>query len=467
MKDNQGFLNIFKNKLLLAYAIGGFLVSFGSNIVFNSFLTEYLVVLDFEIIPTMIFTLTFLLLTFGLFIWGPYLGRWIDKRYSPNGRRKIYLLVSSIAIGFIVLSTFILPIKLGILDPLLNILFILLIIGANTVGIFIFSLNYSSLFPEMFQSLQERADARTIVLIMVIIGNLVGALVPLSLNFPYLPFISSILVFVGTFVLLRYGVEEPYNKLLMSYKIEPTIQKQQSILKNPLFKSFLIFSILLLVSIQLLDGGFSYNISNLLSIMRFHGVSSEMTDFLGLLNFIGAQIIGILFLVYWRKISLTRGIQKSLKLVLIMTLILIVACTISFDIYSGIILSFILNGLLIGISFFLILFLAMIIDNYYINTMRRREASHIGVYNLISGIFGLIATIFLSYTYVFGALFVSFGTETEFLFGYIPKDIAFIVGGILISIALLLLKKFPLNEEECDKIEYRVKEINNTIKIDE
>ena len=464
MKDNKGFFNIFRNKLLLAYAIGGFLITFGSNIAYSN-LTDDLFGLGFGIYTIMIFTLAFLVLTFGLLIWGPFLGRWIDKRHSPNGRRKIYLLVSSIAIGFIVLSIFILPIKLGILDPYLNVLFILLILGANMVGIFIFSLNYSSLFPEMFQSLQERADVRTLVLIMALIGNIIADLVPLSINF--LPFISSILIFVGSFVLLRYGVEEPYNKLLLSYKIEPTIQKQPSILKNPLFKSFLIFSLLLLVSIQLLDGGFSYHISNLLFFMQIHGLSSETTDFLNMLSFIGPQIIGILFLVYWRKVSLTRGIKRSLKLVLIITLILIVASTISFDIYSGIILSSILNGSLIGISFFLILFLAMIIDNYFINTMRRREASHFGVFNLMRGIFEFLASVFLSFTYVFGALFGSFGTETEFLIGYIPKGIAFIIGGILILIALRLLKRFPLNEEECNKIEYRVKEINKTIKMDE
>jgi predicted transporter len=131
--------------------------------------------------------------------------------------------------------------------------------------------------------------------------------------------------------------------------------------------------------------------------MQLNGLSSEMTDFLGILSFIGPQIIGVLFLVHWRKISLSRGIQRGLKLFLIITLILIVACTISFDIYSGIILSSILNGLLIGISFFLILFLAMIIDNYFINTMRRREASHIGVYNLMRGIFEFLASIFLSF----------------------------------------------------------------------
>jgi hypothetical protein len=197
--------------------------------------------------------------------------------------------------------------------------------------------------------------------------------------------------------------------------------------------------------------------------MQFHGLSSEMIDFLGILSFYGSQITGLVFLVYWRKISFTRGIQRGLKLVLIITLVLIVIGVISFDIYSGIILSFILNGLLVGISFFLILFLAIIIDNYFINTMRRREASHIGVYNLIRGVFEFLTLMFITYIYAFGAFFGLIGTETEFLIGYIPKDIAFIIGGILILIGFLYLKRISLSKEEYNKIESQVIEINKSL----
>jgi len=146
MKDKKGFFNIFQNKLLLGYVIGGFLVSFGSDLTYSNLFDE-MFSLGVDIIIVAIFANFLVFLELGLLIWGPFLGRWIDKRYSPNGRRRIYLLVTSIAIGFIMLTFIILPFKFGILNPFLNLLLLFLIFGAYFVGIFIFSLNYSSLFP--------------------------------------------------------------------------------------------------------------------------------------------------------------------------------------------------------------------------------------------------------------------------------------------------------------------------------
>ena len=455
MKDKKGFFNIFQNKLLLGYVIGGFLVSFGSNLTYSNLFDE-MFSLGVDIIIVAIFANFLVFLELGLLIWGPFLGRWIDKRYSPNGRRRIYLLVTSIAIGFIMLTFIILPFKFGILNPFLNLLLLFLIFGAYFVGIFIFSLNYSSLFPEMFQNLQERTDARTFLVIMAIIGNILGDLINISINF--LPFISSALVFLGSYVLLQHGVEEPYNKFLINIRSEPDIQKEQSILKNPLFKSFLILSILLWVSYQFLLSGFS-NTYLLLAMSSTGVVSPEFSNFLELFTNYAPQITALLFLIYWRKLSLTRGIKRGLKVVVLLTLILVVFGAISFDIYSGIIISSILEGVLRGIPFFLILFLAIIIDDYFINTMKRREASHFGIYNLVSGMMEFFGLIIFNFISLFAYRFGTFGTSTEFLMGYIPKVIAFIIGGILLLTGFLYLKKIPLNEEEYNKIETRVMEI--------
>ena len=460
MDNNKGFFKSLKNKILVYYAIGGFLVSFGSNIAFSD-LTDLVFGFGLGLLPFMILMLILSIFTFGLLILGPFLGRWIDRNYSLKGRRRIYILISGISMGFILLATAILTLTIGILDPTMKLIFLILIIGANYCGMFIFTLNYSSLFPEMFQEFEERTNVRTVVGFLIILGNLLGDIIPTNIN--VLPFFSSILVFIGSYLLLHHGIKEPYNKMLIRRKFDLTNHQEPSILKNPIFKTFLIFSIFVILASQFLNSGFPFYLS--FTIMSYYGIlTPELIDFIGALLIIGPQICSMLFLIYWRKICLNRGIKRGMKFILVFTLIIIIPCAISFDIFSGIILSLILEGVLNGISLFIFLFLAIIIDNYFINTMNRREASHIASYNLLNGIFEFIGLIIFQFISIFGALFGSFGDESLILIGYIPKVIAFIMGGILLLISLYFLKIIPLNNEEYEKIESRVMEINQSLK---
>jgi len=165
------------------------------------------------------------------------------------------------------------------------------------------------------------------------------------------------------------------------------------------------------------------------------------------------------FLLYWRKLSLSIGIKKLLKILLFALLLLTLALLFLFDLVSGIILTFLINVSLSGLSFVKLLFLAIIIDHYFLNTGKRREATYFGLnstFNFISGYIGLYLGNFIT---VFSFLFTgaSYESQGNYLYNKIGLSL---IALIFIGISMVLIKKIPLDIEKYNKIEKEITEMN-------
>jgi Na+/melibiose symporter-like transporter len=133
------------------------------------------------------------------------------------------------------------------------------------------------------------------------------------------------------------------------------------------------------------------------------------------------------------------------------------------DLVSAFILTFLINLSLSGLSFVKLLFLAIIIDHYFLNTGKRCEATYFGfnyMFNLISGFIGMflgqVITVFstLSFTDHF---YEPNGFQEYYFFNKIGLSL---IALIFIGISLLLIRKIPLDREKYNNIEKEIAEIN-------
>jgi Na+/melibiose symporter-like transporter len=167
----------------------------------------------------------------------------------------------------------------------------------------------------------------------------------------------------------------------------------------------------------------------------------------------------IAFLLFWRKLSLTIGIKKLLKYLMLALFVLTIALIFLADLVSGFILMFLINAGLSGLVFVKYLFLAIIIDNYYLNTSKRREATYYGISSIFAIIPAFLGTFLAQFNTIFTLLFVSpfSGIRDYFLFSKIGICL---VALIFIGISIILIRKFPLDKERYNSIENEIAAIN-------
>ncbi len=118
-----------------------------------------------------------------------------------------------------------------------------------------YSINTVSLFPEMFQTLEERAKASSIRQVFTVIGLIFAYIMPTlfipQLDNPkyfmenrYAGICTSIFFFVGVVILLKYGVKER-EEFSKDYKIAPSFfNSLKYSLKNPAFRVYILVNII-------------------------------------------------------------------------------------------------------------------------------------------------------------------------------------------------------------------------------
>ena len=264
------------------------------------------------------------------------------------------------------------------------------------------------------------------------------------------------LIVLGGIILFRYGFDEPYLRLSEKPKSKEHISYKILSSSNKLFICFLIAFFFITISEALIESALTYiwgfNLENITPSLI------EINTFF--MNIIPSVAI-IAFLFYWRKLSLSIGIKKLLKILLLALLIFSLALLFLSDLVSAYILTFLINLSLSGLSFVKLLFLAIIIDHYFLNTGRRCEATYFGfnyMFNLISGFIGIYLAQFAT---IFSMLFITISGPDGFQEYYFFNKIGIsLIALIFIGISMVLIRKIPLDTEKYYKIEKEITEIN-------
>jgi Na+/melibiose symporter-like transporter len=310
----------------------------------------------------------------------------------------------------------------------------------------------------MFQDLNSRSNVIGLLLGFSALASSIIVILEVFFNVEeiYFGIIFGLLIILGGIILFRYGIDEPYLRL--SEKPEFNEHSSYKILSsnNKLFIWFLIAFFFITISEMLIESALTFiwgiNLENITPSLI------EITTFFR--NIIPSLAI-IPFLLYWRKLSLSIGIKKLLKILMLALLLLTLALLFLFDLVSGFILTLLITVSLSGLSFVKLLFLAIIIDHYFLNTGKRREATYFGISNLfylISGFIGLyLAQIITVFSMFFTPVSVPDGFQEYYFFNKIGVSL---IALIFIGISMILIRKIPLDRERYNNIEKEITEMN-------
>jgi Na+/melibiose symporter-like transporter len=443
------------NKFYLGYALSYFLIIFGNIALFGNISTKLFlagadlvdIILYFGFVSVFGLILAFL---------APILGYISDKR-EQGSRRRPYLIFSIVGMALMAVLYYISPFNTGFPDLFLNISFFVILHCIYSFSTMIFYISFHSLYPEMFQNLDSRSKVIGLLLGFSALASIIIVLLEAFFNVEeiYFGIIFGLSIILGGILLFKKGIDEPYLRLSEKPKInEPSSYKILSS-SNKLFIWFLIAFIFITISESLISSSLNYNwLANLITIPP---PLLEIVTFF--MNIVPSVSI-IAFLLYWRKLSLSIGIKKLLKILMLALLSLTVAIIFLSDLISGFILASLIKIILSGLSFVKWLFLAIIIDHYYLKTGKRREATYYGLndsFNFISGYIGIILG---SLSTVFSVPFVSPFDEIQ-IFYFFSKIGLSLIALIFIGISLIIIiRKIPLDRDKYTAIEKEIAEKN-------
>ena len=450
------FSKISSNKFSLGYSISSFLITFGAITLYKS-VTTNLFLIGANIFDLIIYTAFFSGFSFILALLTPLLGSISDKK-KRGSRRSPYLIIGIVGMSLMTFLYYFSPLSFGSTDLFLNILYFGIMQGIYIFSSIVFNIGFISLFPEMFRDLNSRTKVIGLLLGFSALGSLIIVILEVFFNLEELYFgiIFVLLIVLGGIILFRYGFDEPYLRLSEKPKSNEHASYKILSSNNKLFIWFLIAFFFITISEALIEGALTYiwgfNLENITPSLI------EINTFF--MNIIPSVAI-IAFLLYWRKLSLSIGIKKLLKILLLALLIFSLALLFLSDLISAYILTFLINLSLSGLSFVKLLFLAIIIDHYFLNTGRRCEATYFGfnyMFNLISGFIGIYLGQFAT---VFSMLFITISGPDGFQEYYFFNKIGIsLIALIFIGISMVLIRKIPLDTEKYYKIEKEITEIN-------
>ena len=440
------------NKFSLGYSISSFLITFGTITLFKSTATNLFLIGAhvFDIITYLAFISGFSLI---LALLAPLLGYISDKK-KRGSRRTPYLIFGIVGMSLVTFLYFFSPLNFGVTHLFLNISYFAILHCIYFFSSIIFNINFRSLYPEMFQDLNSRSNVTVLLLGFSALASLIIVILEvfISLEELYFGIIFSLLIILGVIILFRYGFDEPYLRLSEKPKLNEHSSYKILSSSNKLFISFLIAFFFITISEIFIENALVYIWSINLGILTPSLIEIFFRNIIP-----GVAIIP--FLLYWRKLSLSIGIKKLLKILMLALLLLTLALLFLFDLVSGFILTLLITVSLSGLSFVKLLFLAIIIDHYFLNTGKRREATYFGLnstFNYISGYIGLYLGNFIT---VFSMLFidVSYGFQEYYFFNKIGLSL---IALIFIGISMVLIKKIPLDIEKYNDIEKEITEMN-------
>jgi GPH family glycoside/pentoside/hexuronide:cation symporter len=440
----------YSTRKALGYGIGQFsdtiVVQMFNMYVFTFYFT--LVIKDVDLI-----TIAFIIWALWNSFNDPMMGALSDRTKTKFGRRKPYIILSVIPLCLIVVFLFTPP--LGSIS--FSFIYLIIMVILFDISYTTYDLNYASLFPEMFKDLTERSKANAIKQIFTVLGLIVASVIPPFLigkldepsnlsNYSVAGIIMMIVIFGGILLLILFGIKEK-KEFSKDYETAPSfLNSLKMSIKNRSFRYFIIANL-----------AYWYVIGMLPMVVPLYGsfvlhIPEEESMLLGLLlgsTFISAAI----FMVLWRFIALKIGMKKgyilsfAVFIITLFPLILINSMEIAFIIF------FFVGIGLSGALLFGDIVLGAIIDQDELITKTRREGGYYGINALITKLSTILVILTINLTFRTSGWKVFSEDPTGILeVGVGLKMLVFLFPAIALTIGIIAIIKFPINQEKYEQI---------------
>ncbi len=413
------------------------------------------------------------LVTIGYILWSiwnafndPLLGILSDRTSTRWGRRKPYIIAGIIPTCILVILLWAAPLD----NPIMGFIYFLIIINLFDTFYTAYSLNQTSLFPEMFQDLDQRTKANQYVAIFNIIGLLFAALLPSffidelidfgslttraarQMQYITASIIMAILAGIFAFIFIMFGIKErkEYSK---DPEQAPSFGKSVKLtFKNKAFKYYVLVNFA------------QWYIFGLVPIINTYylGYIIGITDAFFQMMFLALIFISaIIFMIIWRNIFTKNGAKKAHMRALGAMIIALIPTLFIWEII-GAIFTYILMGFgFAGIMFGRDVVMSAIIDYDENNTGIRREGAYYGVNALIIRLSTVAVAISLAIVFptVGWATYDPASVTDLTLIGI--RILMCIFPSVAIGLALILFRKFPINKEKYAEIKEKLEELHS------
>lgn len=437
----------YSTKKAVFYSLAGF-----TDVVLFQFFTFLIFTFYYAVVGLNINLITTIFIIWS--IWNafndPFLGAMSDKTSTKFGRRKPYIIIGIIPLLIVNILLWTPPMGAEIA----TFAYFLIIIIVWELFYTMWSVNQTALFPEMFQNLEQRTKANTIIQFFQIISLMIAFIMPsffipkyddpqyLS-NYIVAAVVISIICGISATIFIKFGIKER-PEFSKDPRSAPSLFKSLSFtFKNKAFITYIIATFALWYAFGMIP-----------TIVPLYGdFVLGIDDSLILSLLLATGFISAAFFVFlWRVVISKYGA----KIAFLLALISFIVTLAPFMIISNMITAFIAFFFLgIGLSGALIVrdvTIGAIIDQDELDNGVRREAGYYGINGFMVKLTNVVVflTIALVFNSVGWAVFDPLGTTQETIFGL--RSLIFIFPAIFLVIGIISMLFFPITKDIYNEI---------------
>jgi len=410
------------------------------------------------------------LITLGYFIWtvwnmfnDPLIGYLSDRTHTKWGRRMPYIVVFFVPLAVVMYFLFTPPLPVGEINQVGNFYYFLMIILVFELFYTAFSLNLTSLFPEIFMTEQERTKANNVRQIFSIIGLIFAFILPGLIisdfsdpaalpEYQLFGIIAGIIVIGGTLIFLLFGPKEK-QEFREDYKNAfGFFETIKFCFKSKSFRWYIISET---------SNWFVFGMLPTLVPLYAKYILNESDAFMASLLLGLTFISATLFITFlWRPIVRKIGNRKAWMISMTVWILALFPLMFIGDLISGMIVFFLIGMGLSGSLYIIDLVVADIVDEDEIATGMRREAGFYGVNAFVLRFSNILVILAIStvFSTVGWATFNPSVDPSQVAFGL--RVLIFVFPAIALLIAILAIYKYPLHGEKLKEVKEKLAEIH-------